>query len=90
VYLRLADGDSGHPKIFHQASLDDVPFPVKATDSAEQPAGDERPTWVHRRLAEAARIIRSEHHEARLGPGCRYCPFRTSCPAQPVGQQVVK
>jgi superfamily I DNA/RNA helicase/RecB family exonuclease len=90
VYLRLADGDSGHPKIFHQASLDDVPFPAKPADSAEQPARDERPTWVHRRLAEAARIIRGEHHEARIGPGCRYCPFRTSCPAQPVGQQVVK
>jgi hypothetical protein len=44
---------------------------------------------VHRRLAEAAQIIRSENHDARIGPGCRYCPFRTSCPAQPAGRQVV-
>ena len=27
VYLRLPDGDSGYPKTFQQASLDDVPFP---------------------------------------------------------------
>jgi hypothetical protein len=89
VYLRLADGDSGHPRIFLQASLDDVPFPIKPLDGAE-PSPREQPTWVHRRLAQAAQIIRSEHLDARIGPGCRYCAFRTSCPAQPVGQQVVK
>jgi hypothetical protein len=44
---------------------------------------------VHRRLAEAAQIIRSERHDARIGAGCRYCPFRTSCPAQPAGRQVI-
>jgi hypothetical protein len=90
VYLRLADGGSGQPKTFLQASLDDVPFPIKRLDSSEDTLPAEQPTWVHRRLAEAAQIIRSEHHDARIGPGCRYCPFRTSCPAQPVGQQVVK
>jgi hypothetical protein len=89
VYLRLADGDSGQPRIFLQASLDDVPFPIKLLDGAES-SSREQPTWVHRRLAEAAQIIRSEHHDARIGPGCRYCAFRTSCPAQPVGQQVLK
>jgi superfamily I DNA/RNA helicase/RecB family exonuclease len=90
VYLRLSDGSNGYPKTFQQASLDDVPFPVKPADSPEQPTLFKQPTWVHRRLVEAAQIIRSEHHEARIGPGCRYCPFRTSCPAQPAGQQVVK
>ena len=90
VYLRLPDGESGYPKTFQQASLDDVPFPVKPPDAAEQPFIVEQPTWVHRRLAEAAQIIRSEDHDARIGPGCRYCPFRTSCPAQPAGQQVVR
>jgi hypothetical protein len=44
---------------------------------------------VHRRLAEATQIIRSERHDARIGAGCRYCPFRTSCPAQPAGRQVI-
>jgi RecB family exonuclease len=89
VYLRLREGDSGHPKTFQQASLDDVPFPVTLKDSEDTALG-EQPTWVHRRLADAAHIIRSEHHDARIGPACRYCPFRTSCPAQPAGQQVVR
>jgi ATP-dependent exoDNAse (exonuclease V) beta subunit len=90
VYLRLADGDGGHPKTFLQASIDDVPFPIKPLDVADETLAPEQPTWVHHRLAAAAQIIRSEHHDARIGPGCRYCPFRTSCPAQPAGQQVVK
>jgi ATP-dependent exoDNAse (exonuclease V) beta subunit len=90
VYLRLPDGDSGHPKTFQQASLDDVPFPVTPLKGSEEAALGEQPTWVHRRLADAAHIIRGEHHAARIGPACRYCPFRTSCPAQPAGQQVVR
>jgi RecB family exonuclease len=90
VYLRLADGEGGHPKTFLQASLDDVPFPIKPPGNSDETSRAEQPTWVHRRLAEAAQIIRSEDHDARIGRGCRYCPFRTSCPAQPVGQQVVK
>jgi len=90
VYLRLPDGDSGYPKTFQQASLDDVPFPLKAVNGAGDSSLAAQPTWVHRRLAEAANIIRREHHDARIGPGCRYCPFRTSCPAQPTGQQVVR
>ena len=68
VYLRLPDGESGYPKTFQQASLDDVPFPVKPPDAAEQPFIVEQPTWVHRRLAEAAEIIRSEASR---------CPHRT-------------
>jgi hypothetical protein len=88
VYLRLPDGDSGQPKTFQQASLDDVPFPV--TPGGTKDARGEQPSWVHRRLADAAHIIRQEHHDARIGPACRYCPFRNSCPAQPAGQQVVR
>jgi ATP-dependent exoDNAse (exonuclease V) beta subunit len=88
VYLRLPEGNSGHPKTFQQASLNDVPFPVIL--KGDEAALGEQPTWVHRRLADAAQIIRSEHHDARIGPACRYCPFRTSCPAQPAGQQVVR
>ncbi|HJQ86191.1 MAG TPA: ATP-dependent DNA helicase [Propionibacteriaceae bacterium] len=90
VYLRLPDGDSGYPKTFQQASLDDVPFPVEPLDGAGSDSSAGQPTWVHRRLAEAANIIRREHHDARIGPACRYCPVRTSCPAQPTGQQVVR
>jgi ATP-dependent exoDNAse (exonuclease V) beta subunit len=89
VYLRLPDGDSGHPKTFQQASLDEVPFPLTSRGTKEDARGGQ-PSWVHQRLADAAHIIRSEHHDARIGPACRYCPFRTSCPAQPAGQQVVR
>ena len=99
VYLRLADAPSGAggllPKSFHQASLDDVPFPTDdpddGPDQSDLPAGlDLQPTWVHRRLAVAADLVRRERFVARVGPGCRYCPFVASCPAQPAGRQVVR
>jgi RecB family exonuclease len=99
VYLRLPDGSTPYPKVFPQPSLDDVPFPLSALgielpeDAENSAAGEQRrvsqPTWVHRRLAEAAQVIRGEDFVARIGSGCRYCPFRGSCPAQPVGRQVV-
>lgn len=85
VYLRLPEGKGPLPKVFEQASLHDVPYPVA-------PEGDgpaEHPTWVHQRLADAARIVRSEQFDAQVGPACRYCPFRSSCPAQSDGRQVV-
>ena len=95
VYLRLPDSSGSRPRVFQQASLEDVPFPAaEVSDQATSPEGHPtRPpgsTWVHGRLAEAAAIVRAERHEARLGPACRYCPFRGSCPAQPSGQQVVR
>jgi superfamily I DNA/RNA helicase/RecB family exonuclease len=92
VYLRLGDGTassgsaSGLPRVFSQASLDDLPFPAGA-DSDDEPAPGG--TWVHDRLAAAAELIRSERFEARIGPPCRYCPFRDSCPAHSAGAQVV-
>ena len=97
VYLRLPDGDTGMPKVFGQASLDDVPFPVgpairQPGDQRGGRAGDEPAepaTWVHQRLAAAAGVIRSESFSAISGPSCRYCPFRASCPTQREGRQVV-
>jgi hypothetical protein len=88
VYLRHADGAGGYPKVFQQPSLDDVPHPMSF--GGEERDSGSGPTWVHRRLGEAAMIIRAERHDARVGPACRYCPFRGSCPAQPTGQQVVR
>jgi RecB family exonuclease len=87
VYLRLADGPNGHPKVFQQASLDDVPYPLGLPSEDDDTAGG--PTWVHQRLADAAGVIRAERFEARIGAACRYCPFRGSCPAQATGRQVV-
>jgi hypothetical protein len=90
VYLRLADGPGSLPQVFSQASLDDVPFPLTlAPDGQDVAHRAGCPTWVHERLAEAADLIAEERFEARVGPQCRYCPFRGACPAQPVGKQVV-
>jgi ATP-dependent exoDNAse (exonuclease V) beta subunit len=100
VYLRLPDGSTSYPKVFHQPSLDDVPFPLSALGieleedapddaSAAAQAAPRDPSWVHRRLATAAQVVRGEEFDARLNTGCRYCPFRGSCPAQPTGRQVV-
>ena len=89
VYLRLPDGGGPLPKVFGQASLDDVPFPLGAGADDDDPELVAQPTWVHRRLWQAARLIRSERFDARVGPTCRYCPFRGSCPAQAAGRQVV-
>ncbi len=88
VYLRLAEPKSLLPRVFTQASLDDVPFPVPAEDGSD-PVAEGCPTWVHQRLRDAAELIVAERFDARLGPQCRWCAFRNSCPAQPVGRQVV-
>ncbi|HEV2928799.1 MAG TPA: hypothetical protein VGW74_08905, partial [Propionibacteriaceae bacterium] len=90
-YLRLSDGPGSNPRVFAQASLDDMPFPLGAPEPASHPQAKASPaTWVHQRLGDAADLIRSERHEARVGPGCRYCPFTGSCPAQSAGRQVVR
>ena len=88
VYLRQSDGAEGYPRVYSQASLDDVPFPVPA--AAGEAVIRRQPTWVHERLTEAAKIIRNESFDARIGPACRYCRFRDSCPAQAIGAQVVR
>ena len=54
VYLRLSDGPGGYPKVFTQASLDDVPFPLGAPEPVDDPGAAPPATWVHQRLAEAA------------------------------------
>lgn len=94
VFLRLAAGaGSPYPKVFVQPSLEEVPqLPWSSGASRPGPAAYTRPewpTWVHGRLAEAAAVVRSEQFEARVGPACSYCPFRSSCPAQGAGRQVV-
>jgi superfamily I DNA/RNA helicase/RecB family exonuclease len=76
--------------VHREGSLDDAP-PQSDQGVAGGAGGAPvaQPTWVHRRLAEAADVIRTERFDARIGTGCRYCPFRTSCPAQTAGRQVV-
>jgi hypothetical protein len=87
VYLRLSDGPSGNPKVFTQASIGRPALPFGPPSPLRRRL--RRPTWVHQRLADAAALVRTERHDARVGSSCRFCPFRGSCPAQPAGRQVV-
>jgi len=87
VYLRLSEGESSYPRVFTQASLDEVPFPANGPAASAAPV--EHPTWVHQRLAEAVAVVRGERFHARANPGCRYCPFAGSCPTTSQGRQVV-
>jgi superfamily I DNA/RNA helicase/RecB family exonuclease len=105
VYLRLSDGAGSYPRVFQQASLEEMPVlpGLPAPDErivADQHGtdrqdgkppfhGGDRPTWVHDRLADAVAIVRAERFDARVGAACRYCPFRTSCPAQSSGRALV-
>ncbi len=49
----------------------------------------ESPTWVEVRLGEAAQVLRDEGFVATPGMACRYCAYRSTCPAQPEGGQVL-
>ena len=55
----------------------------------QEPLGDEQPTWVEVKLGEAAGILRTERFVATVGPACRYCAFRRTCPAKSEGEQVL-
>ena len=55
----------------------------------QEALGTESPTWIEIKLGEAAQVLRTEVFPATLGPACRFCAYRTSCPAQAEGEQVV-
>ena len=80
VFLSKADGATAYPKVFTQPSLDEVAPPESST----------HPTWVHELIAESVAILRAGTFPAQLNPGCKYCAFKSSCPAQRAGQQVVR
>jgi RecB family exonuclease len=55
----------------------------------QAPLGLGEPTWVEVKLGQAAHILRSEEFVATVGPACRYCAYRSTCPAQREGRQVM-
>ncbi|GAB3621964.1 ATP-dependent DNA helicase [Mariniluteicoccus endophyticus] len=82
VYLRVQDKtDVPYPVVLPQDSLDDRPH----VDDADTVA----PTWVHARLGEASRTVRTEDFRAQVGSSCRYCAFAGSCPARAEGGGIV-
>lgn len=68
VFLRQGDGD--FPKVMPQASLAEV-----------RGADDRYETWVHRRIAQAAEVLRRGAFPATPGFACARCAFVGSCPA---------
>jgi ATP-dependent exoDNAse (exonuclease V) beta subunit len=56
----------------------------------QPPLADEQPTWADVLLDGTATGIRAEHFPARPNDGCDICAFRSSCPAQDAGDQVVR
>ncbi len=98
VYLRHQDGvGSALPKVLRQPSLTDrphldtePPLPMlSAADVADIGGQEQHETWVHHRLATAARVVARDRFVATRGAACQWCPFQNSCPAQPQGRQVV-
>ena len=54
----------------------------------QEALSQEWPTWVEVKLGAAARTLRTEDFTATAGHACRYCAFKTSCPAWPAGEPV--
>ena len=99
VFLRHPEGvGSPGPKVLRQGSISDRPYLDHEPDLAMLDEADRREigsqhdyqTWVHHRLATAARVVERDRFVATRGAGCTWCPFSTSCPAQPQGRQVVR
>ncbi len=84
---------NGEPAEVGGAAL--VQLRLPAAKGAEDPKvqfqealPQEWPTWVEVKLGAAARTVRTEDFTASVGPACRYCDFKTSCPAWPAGEPV--
>jgi RecB family exonuclease len=84
VYLRLPDKPEDLPREFAQASVATVPYLGDDTDE------EQYPSWVHQRVASAARVVAEGSFPATPGAHCRSCAFATSCPASGRGGQVLR
>lgn len=60
------------------------------TDRTQDPLGDEAAEALTGRLAEAGAATVGPDYTARVGAWCTHCDVRSSCPAQPEGQQVIE
>jgi RecB family exonuclease len=59
-------------------------------ERTQPPLAGERPTWADELLRRTAEGIRAEDFPARPNDGCDICAFRSCCPAQDAGDQVVR
>jgi superfamily I DNA/RNA helicase/RecB family exonuclease len=83
AYLRLGGRPDDLPKQLDQASLVTRPHLTEG-------AAEAYPTWVHQRVAAAARVVAEGRYPALPGDGCRSCAFAVSCPAVERGRQVIR
>jgi len=88
VYLRHPDSRGSQlPKVFSQECLREVPhltqevkLPVMGSSLVRDlPDQWSFPTWVHHRVAVAARVIAADTRPA-IASTCRTCPFTHGCP----------
>lgn len=84
VYLRQGGRPEDVPKEFWQASLADRP------QLGDPDADAGYPTWVHQRVATAAKVVAEGQYPATPGTHCKQCGFATSCPASERGGQVLR
>lgn len=84
VYLRLPDKPEHLPREFTQESVAKVPH------LGGDPEEERYPTWVHHRVASAAKVVAEGTYPATPGSHCRVCAFATSCPASERGRQVLR
>ena len=89
VYLRLPDGESGSSEDLPAGLAGRRAVPGRAARWRRSDAVS-RPADLGARPARRGGADHSERTARRPDrAGCRYCPFRASCPAQPAGRQVV-
>ncbi|MBA2456483.1 MAG: ATP-dependent helicase [Nocardioidaceae bacterium] len=69
----------------HNAPRQDEGLP--RVQRQEPPEGDAAP--VHAQLAHAVSTVRGERFVATPGAACRYCEFRSCCPARPEGLTIL-
>lgn len=59
------------------------------TKRAQDPLGQETAEALTERILEAGRSTTGPEYTARVGSWCDHCDVRSSCPAQPQGEQVI-
>jgi RecB family exonuclease len=85
--------ENGRPEPVGGAALVQLRLPA-AKDSPDPKVqfqdalGSAQPTWVEVKIGDAAHILRAENFVATVGQGCRYCAYKSTCPAFPSGQPV--
>ncbi|HBJ72676.1 MAG TPA: DNA helicase UvrD [Actinobacteria bacterium] len=55
----------------------------------QPPLDAQSPTWIEVELGQAAALLRNEQFEARVNGFCDFCAYRSICPTQTSGAQVI-